>query len=113
LDERFVGIFYGHFAGNLDMLRRMGDQMPGSSGEAVEEQFHAEARRDIPTSRKAWRLPIVVAKLPVSAWRRRRQLQRLRDEVDAWWKHAVTLEPASPSDLRAWLGEARRYLLTT
>ena len=89
LDERFVAMFHGHFAGNIDMMRRMGDQMPGSSGEAVEEQYFASARPDIPSARDVRRIPIVLTKLPVSAWRSRRRVLQLAEEVERWWQRSV------------------------
>ncbi|HEY2832608.1 MAG TPA: PEP-utilizing enzyme [Sporichthyaceae bacterium] len=88
LDERFVGVFYGRFAGNIDLMRRMGDQMPGSSGAAVEEQYFASAR-DIPSSRDLTRLPLVVGKLPYSAWRARRRIRELASVTEAWWAASV------------------------
>lgn len=112
LDDRFIGIFYGHFAGNLDMMRRMGDQMPGSSGEAVEEQYFAQARNDVPSTRSLRRVPVVVLKLPVHAWLAQRRIRQLRDEVDRWWRHAVT--PGSTRDAaeaRRCYRDAKRYWL--
>ncbi|MGH2784352.1 MAG: PEP-utilizing enzyme [Actinomycetota bacterium] len=108
LDKRFIGMFYGHFAGNLDMMRYIGDQMPGSSGDAVEEQYFGESRKGIPSSRNPGRIPIVVGKLPVNAWRAKRRVQELRDEVDGWWRRAVT--PGSTGDAEAARAVFRRAL---
>ena len=110
LDKRFIGMFYGHFAGNLDMMRYIGDQMPGSSGDAVEEQYFGESRKGIPSSRNPGRIPIVAGKLPVNAWRSKRRLQELRDEVDIWWRRAIA--PGSTRDAdaaRAMFRQAMRY----
>lgn len=112
LDDRFIGIFYGHFAGNLDMMRKMGDQMPGSSGDAVEEQYFAQARNGAPKRRSMRRVPVVALKLPVHAWLAQRRIRRLRDEVDRWWRHAVT--PGSTVDdaeARRYYRDAKRYWL--
>jgi phosphohistidine swiveling domain-containing protein len=115
LDERFVAIFYGHFAGNLDMMRRIGDQMPGSSGDAVEAQYFGQAREGITSSRSVARTPIVIAKLPVNAWRARRKLERLQREIDAWWRRSVA--PGSTrgdvEEARAAFRDARHYWLVT
>lgn len=97
LDERFSGIFHGRFAGNVDMMRRVGDQMPGSSGRAVEEQFFASARTDIPSHRDPWRLPVILAKFPANAWRSHRAVPRLARETFGWWQTSVT--PGSTRDL--------------
>jgi pyruvate,water dikinase len=103
LDERFVGIFYGRFAGNVDLMRRMGDQMPGSSGAAVEEQYFASAR-DIPSSRDVKRLPLVIGKVPYSAWRAHRRVRALAATTEAWW--AASVVPGTVADPRAMLREA-------
>ena len=110
LDRHFIGMFYGHFAGNLDMMRFIGDQMPGSSGDAVEEQYFGTSRQGIPSSRNPGRIPIVLGKLPVNAWRAKRRLLELRDEVDRWWRNAVA--PGSTGDAaeaRDVFREAKRY----
>lgn len=110
LDKRFIAMFYGHFAGNLDMMRYIGDQMPGSSGDAVEEQYFGETRKGLPSARNPGRIPIVVGKLPVNAWRAKQSLQSLRDQVDRWWRRSVA--PGSTRDAdgaRAVFREAKRY----
>jgi pyruvate,water dikinase len=110
LDKRFIGMFYGHFAGNLDMMRYIGDQMPGSSGDAVEEQYFGESRTGIPSSRNPARIPIVVGKLPINTWRSKRRLQRLGGEVDRWWRRSIA--PGSTHDAagaREVFRQAKRY----
>ena len=113
LDRHFIGMFYGHFAGNLDMMRFIGDQMPGSSGDAVEEQYFGTSREGIPSARNPWRLPIVLAKLPFNAWRARRTVVRLREQIAVWWRREVV--PGSTGDIeaaRALFREARSAWLT-
>jgi hypothetical protein len=39
IDDRFSAAVYGRFAANVDCLWRMADMMPGTSGEALEEQL--------------------------------------------------------------------------
>jgi len=36
-DERFSAAFFGRYAANVESLRRMGDAMPGTSANALEE----------------------------------------------------------------------------
>jgi pyruvate,water dikinase len=81
LDERFTAIFHGRFAGNVDMMRRLGDQMPGSSGAALEEQFFAKARTDIPSQRDPLRLPVIAVKLPLNAWRAHATVRGLAEDT--------------------------------
>ena len=89
LDKRFVGMFCGRFAGNLDMMRFIGDQMPGSSGEALEEQYFASARPGEAKPSRIGRLPWVIAKLPVSAWRAQREIRRMQEPMAAWWQATI------------------------
>src|SRR5687768_11891838 len=58
LDERFVAMFCGRFAGNVDVMRKMGDEIPGSSGDAVEEQYFASTRPGMTAKRSYRRVPI-------------------------------------------------------
>src|SRR2546430_3903923 len=39
VDDRYSGIFFGRFTANIDQMRAMGDLMPGTSADAIEEQI--------------------------------------------------------------------------
>src|SRR2546423_12048071 len=39
VDERYSAIFFGRFTANIDQMRAMGDLMPGTSADAIEEQI--------------------------------------------------------------------------
>ena len=39
IDDRYSAIFFGRFTANVDEMRAMGDLMPGTSADAVEEQI--------------------------------------------------------------------------
>jgi phosphohistidine swiveling domain-containing protein len=109
LDDRFVAMFYGRFAGNVDVMRRMGDEMPGSSGDAVEEQYFASARPGMKAKRNYGRIPIVLAKLPVAAWRAQRDIHRVAAEDDTWWRRSVaTGSTRDLAESRALLAESQR-----
>src|SRR4051794_21756055 len=85
-DDRDSGIFFGRFTANLDQMRAMGDLMPGTSGDAVEEQILGGAgeapvpsgsrrryRGDTPrppgSRQTKRRYPVVAAKMPAQAVR--------------------------------------------
>ena len=103
VDDRFIAVFCGRLAGSLDLMRRMGDQIPGSSGDAVEEQLFGHSRPGIESHRSWGRVPFVVAKLPVTAVRAPRQLVALAPQVTAWWQTAT----ADPGGLPAPAARAR------
>ena len=99
VDDRYSGIFFGRFSANIDQMRAMGDLMPGTSADAIEEQIlggvGAGARSE-PTRR---RYPVVGVKMPLQVARVPRLLAGRRDEIDAWWR--ATVAPGAIPDGRA------------
>src|SRR5262245_49459216 len=65
------GIFYGRAAGNINFFRRVGDNMPGSSGDTIEEKLFGVVPET--KSKKAAasyrRYPVVAVKMPRAAMR--------------------------------------------
>lgn len=117
-EDRFINIFYGRLAINVDMMRRMGDRIPGSSGDAVEEQFFSGSREPhpaappSPSGRTIRRLPIIAVKLPLGAIRARRTLLALDREVTQWWQQTVGPGSTETADeARAAFQAAQGYLL--
>jgi pyruvate,water dikinase len=101
VDDRYSAIFYGRFTANIDQMRAMGDLMPGTSADAIEEQIlggvgGGPGGTSVPTRR---RYPVVAAKMPVQALRIPKVLAGLRAEVDAWWR--ATVAPGAMPDGRA------------
>jgi pyruvate,water dikinase len=88
-DERFIGIFRGRAAVNLDRFRAMADRSPGQSGDAVEREFFGTVRAGVTSTPVPGRYPFVAAKTPVAALGVARRLGRLEAEADAWWHRVV------------------------
>ena len=88
-DERFGAVFYGHYALNVNTFRALGDRMPGSCGDAVEEQLFGAARSGIGNRPVRGRYPIVVAKLPSNLLRAPAIVSRARSDHFAWWRDGV------------------------
>ncbi|HYF24204.1 MAG TPA: PEP-utilizing enzyme [Baekduia sp.] len=99
-DDRISGMFFGRAAGNIDVFRRLGDHLPGSSGDVIEEKLFG---RDpsAPRSRKPLaayrRYPVVAVCLPRAARRPPRELPAMRADLRTWWQHGVLDAP--PEDL--------------
>ena len=100
-DERLSGMFYGRAAGNINMFRLLGDRMPGSSGDIIEEKVFGRepdpggaGRKPLAASR---RYPIVAFKMPRTAFRVPRRLPPMRAEYRQWWQQRVLDGP--PTDL--------------
>jgi pyruvate,water dikinase len=88
-DRRYMGVFYGRMCGNVTTFRALADRMPGSSGDAFEEQIFG-VRRSGETNRPVRRrYPVVAARLPVAALRIPPALVAARRANEAWWRAAV------------------------
>ena len=99
VDDRYSGIFFGRFTANIDQMRAMGDLMPGTSADAIEEQILGgvgEGARSAPTKR---RYPVVALKMPAQAIRLPKLLAARRREIDSWWR--ATVAPGAIADGRA------------
>ena len=107
-NERFIGVFHGRAAVNLDRFRAMADRSPGQSGDAVEREFFGTVRPGVASTPERGRYPFVAAKTPVAALGVGRRLARLDAEADGWWHRVVTgAGLGDPRRARTVLGEAR------
>ena len=118
MDAQVGTFFYGRFAFNVDFLRRIGDQMPGSSGDAVEEKLLGRARPGVPSQRQPARLPVIIAKFPLGVLNARRTLPVLEQRIDSWWREWVIKGSTSTLDEalaafrgaeQAWFKVVRRH----
>jgi pyruvate,water dikinase len=115
-DERISGIFYGRAAGNIDVFRRLGDRMPGSSGDVIEEKLFGKEPDPDASTRKplhAYRCyPIVAAKMPRAAFAAPRALPGMRAEYREWWQRRVLDEPpATLTEAQALYREAAQRFI--
>jgi phosphohistidine swiveling domain-containing protein len=101
-DDRISGIFYGRVAGNVDVFHMLGDRMPGSSGDTLEQKlFGKEPGPDGPTKKPlaaTKRYPIVAVQMPRAARAAAKRIRPMRDEYREWWQRTVLDEP--PQDLQ-------------
>jgi phosphohistidine swiveling domain-containing protein len=106
-EERMWDVFHGRAAANLNMFRWVGDGMPGTSGDAIEEQIFGQVRPGVSSRSRYERYPVVAAKMPFAALRMTSALRRQVAPVPAFWQTAVA--PGGLSDAvaaRAALTEA-------
>ena len=114
VDECFVAGFYGRAATNVDFLRRVADQIPGSSGDAFEEKYFGKVRGGGSSSRSVRRYPVVVAKFPAAVWGAKRRLGRLEEKIDGWWRECVAPgSTGSDDEARARFREALHFWCET
>jgi len=116
VDDRYSAIFFGRFTANIDQMRAMGDLMPGTSADAIEEQILGgvaapgeqgvsprQRRREPPGTATSnptrRRYPVVALKMPAQAARLPKVLAARRAEIDRWWR--ATVAPGAIPDGRA------------
>jgi phosphohistidine swiveling domain-containing protein len=96
VDEKFSAAFFGLPAGNVATLWRIGEAMPGTSGDAVVEQMFGERRPEGATSAGSSgkrRYPIVAVKLPLTARWGARTLRPILADQRLWWRQSVVSAP--------------------
>lgn len=101
VEERFMAQFYGRMAGNINRFRDLADRMPGSSGDAFEEQIFGKVRSGGTNHPRRARYPITAVKMPWAAWRTARAQRRDRVSAQAWWAAAVADPPTDLASARA------------
>ena len=123
-DLRMSGIFFGRAAGNIGTFRRIGDRMPGSSGDILEDKVFgnpvgnpAAGRQRKPPGIYA-RYPLILAEVhPRAGVALARALPPMLEEYRAWWRGATldarpaTWSPGSGCSPRA-PGASRRSTST-
>ena len=107
---RLWDLFYGRAAGNLNTFRWLADRMPGTNGDAVEEQIFGQVRPGVENHPSRRRYPVVAVKLPFAAARVRARLQSAIGDIKPWWRGLVSeggIERLGPAELRALALECR------
>jgi hypothetical protein len=109
-EERFMVCFYGRTVANIEAMRMIGDRMPGTSANAVEEQLFGVVRPDAVNNPNYARLPAVAVRMPRTVARLKRSQLAFRAEIVSWWRDAVIHPPSDLDSARALLRVAReRY----
>jgi phosphohistidine swiveling domain-containing protein len=112
VSQRYLRIFKGRPAMQLEFMATIGDRMPGTTGsETIAGLFgHVPANMTFtPTKRRypviAWRFPRSFVTIP-------RRAQRLAADTDGWWRGRIAeLPTAGSARARAILAEAQDRLL--
>lgn len=88
-EGRLWDLFYGRAAGNLNTFRSLADRMPGTNGDAVEEQIFGQVRPGVENEPSYGRYPAVAAKAPFAATRVAPRLRVATADIDPWWRQSV------------------------
>jgi phosphohistidine swiveling domain-containing protein len=108
---RFISIHYGRVAINVNLIREVGDRLPGMSGDAVEQQLFGGTKSGLTSKPQRGRYPIMAVKLPVAAIRCHRALHRLRTSTEHWWQDAVPRDGLDRDQLLAQMRAAQQCFL--
>ncbi len=93
VEDRWIRIFYGRLAAQVEFMALLGDRMPGTSGEeAVTSIFGRvpETMKFRPTKR---RYPLIAAHLPFTFLTIPARVRAVSREYKAWWQESVTRLP--------------------
>jgi pyruvate,water dikinase len=85
-----LSIFYGRIALNVDAVRGTVVTLPGVSGDDFERDLCGSVRPDAPPVKgKKSRIPVILAKAPVTLIRQGKVIGANYGDVRAWWEREV------------------------
>jgi phosphohistidine swiveling domain-containing protein len=94
-DDRMSGIFYGRAAGNVNFFRMLGERMPGSSPDVIEDKLFGEV-----SGTPVWggttgvaRVVTIASRFPMSMIRSARQLPAMLADQRTWWRRNTIDSP--------------------
>ena len=107
VDRRFIGIFAGRACMNVNLIRKMGDRVPGSTGDAIERQMLGGLNSGLANAPTRRRYPFVLVHLPITAIRAVRGLRAARAANERRWQQAVASPPSTLEGAQALLRAAK------
>lgn len=87
--RRMFGIFSGHAAINVDVVRSMMGGLPGVTGDDVERDMLGSVRDGVVDEGFGWRVPSVLARAPLQLARIQSGPARFRADAGRWWSSRV------------------------
>lgn len=88
-DQRISSLICGRYSVNVDLVRRLADSMPGTSGDAMERDLFGNPREGIPSQRELKRYPIVAVKAPGAALGVVGRINREMPISQQWWERSI------------------------
>jgi pyruvate,water dikinase len=102
-------LFHGRAAANLETFRFLGDRMPGTSANAIEEQIFGTVRPGLENRPVRARYPVIAVKAPWAMTRVAARLRAATADIEPWWQRQVADGALDrPDAARAALAEAHR-----
>ena len=88
-------MFYGRGALSVDLLARLGDCMPGTTGQQVVAGVYGEVPDSITFNPTLKRLPFISVGLPKEHFTISKRLQAAVVETEAWWSEQAAVVPVA------------------
>ena len=92
-EGRIIRMFYGRGALSVDLLARLGDCMPGTTGQQVVAGVYGEVPDTITFNPTLKRLPYISVGLPKEHFTIYKKLQAAVAETGAWWQQQAERVP--------------------
>jgi len=105
-EDRLIVAFFGRTVANIDQMRVIGDRLPGTSANSIEEQLFGVVRPGVENHPSYRRWPAVAVRMPATATRLVAHQRRARAETERWWRRHVIDPPRDLASARALLVEA-------
>jgi phosphohistidine swiveling domain-containing protein len=110
-DQRVSSLICGRYSVNVDLVRRLADSMPGTSGDAMERDLFGNPREGIPSQRSLRRYPIVALKAPGAALGVVARINRELPVSQRWWERSISeLRNAETATARTKLVEGHDHM---
>ncbi|HEV8625732.1 MAG TPA: PEP-utilizing enzyme [Acidimicrobiia bacterium] len=98
VEDRFLGVFFGRCAANVNVLRVIMGGLPGVTGDDIERDVLGSVRDGVVDQGYRWRLPAVLIRLPRLITLVGRRAERFRAESFAWWARQVDATGLRPGN---------------
>lgn len=110
--RRVVSIFYGHVAGNVDVMSEAVARTPGGDPASFERDFFglSPSDRTPKPTRRRWLL--MLPRLVAMQLQHPKRLRQLGTDTDTWWR-SIVASPPDPATARALLAEAAERFKVT
>jgi pyruvate,water dikinase len=105
-EDRLIVAFFGRAVANIDQMRIIGDRLPGTSANGIEEQLFGLVRPGAENHPSYRRWPVVAVRLPAVAARLVRNQRQARRAMQQWWRGHVLEPPVNADSARALLVDA-------
>lgn len=110
-DQRISSLICGRYSVNVDLVRKLADSMPGTSGDAMERDLFGNPREGIPSQRSLRRYPIVAVKAPRAVLGVVSRVNRQMPVSQRWWQRSIAeLKDADAATARVKLCEGHDHM---